>query len=60
MDQTQFWTTAIVFTLLGIYFGLQHNKKFITAATIDELIKTGYLKTKGIGRDLEILKHDES
>jgi hypothetical protein len=31
----------------------------VTAATIDSLIADGYLKTQGVGRDMEILKHTE-
>jgi hypothetical protein len=56
----EFFTVAIIYTVMGLYWGLTYNKKAITGATIDELIKTGYLKTRGTGKNLEILKHNES
>jgi len=60
MELYEFLTVAIIYTAIGLYWGLQYNKQIITGATIDELIKTGYLKTRGTGKDLEILKHNES
>lgn len=60
MELYEFLTVAVIYTVIGLYWGLQYNKQLITGATIDELIKTGYLKTRGTGKDLEILKHNES
>lgn len=54
-----YWITAIVFTCVGFSFGLGFNKEIITAATIEALIRQGYLKTRGSGENVQIVKHDE-
>ena len=59
MVDWMYWVTAVVFTVVGFTWGLQFNKEIITAATIDALIESGYLKTRGTGQNKEILKHDE-
>lgn len=60
MELSHFLVVAIIYTVIGLYWGITYNKKVITGATIDELIKSGYLKTRGTGKDLEILKYNES
>lgn len=51
--------TAVVFTLVGRYMSFRNHVHTITEATIDSLIKDGYLKTRGVGKNMEILKHEE-
>ena len=51
--------TAVVFTAVGRYMSFREHVTLITESTIDQLIKDGYLKTRGVGRDMEILKHTE-
>ena len=51
--------TAVVFTALGWYWGLQSNIKNVSEAVIDNLIEQNYLKTRGYGKDMEILKYTE-
>lgn len=60
-DPTTWWLfgTAIVFTFVGRYIGFRNNISVITESTINHLIEEGYLKTRGVGRDMEILKHTE-
>ena len=50
---------AVIFTAVGWYFGKKDQVTDIVAATIDSLIEDGYLKTRGVGREMEILKHTE-
>ena len=60
-NETVWWLfgTAVLFTFVGRYMAFKDNIQFITEATIDSLIEQGYLKTRGAGRDMEILKHTE-
>lgn len=51
--------TAVVFTVVGWFMATTHNVKNTIEATIDSLIKAGYLKTRGTGEDIEILKWRE-
>ena len=51
--------TAVVFTLVGRYMGFKDHVSAITEATIDSLIEEKYLKTRGHGENMEILKHTE-
>ncbi len=53
-----FWLfgTAVIFTLVGWAMGKKSSAYAIVASTIDRLIKDGYLKTRGTGTNLEILK----
>lgn len=54
------FVTAVVFTLFGYGVGKSRaNKEIVTVAistTIDSLIRDGYLRTRGTGDDMEILK----
>jgi hypothetical protein len=45
--------------MVGKYISFKNHVSIITEATIDQLIREGYLKTRGVGRDMEILKHTE-
>ena len=57
-----FWwllATAVIFTFVGRWMAFKNIVESVTAATIDSLIADGYLKTQGVGRDMEILKHTE-
>jgi hypothetical protein len=60
-DPMTLWlfVTAVVFTLVGRYLFFRDHIHTVTAAVIDSLIKDGYLKTRGVGRNQEILKHTE-
>jgi hypothetical protein len=60
-DPVTWWLfgTAVVFTMVGKYISFKNHVSIITEATIDQLIKEGYLKTRGTGKNMEILKHTE-
>ena len=51
--------TAIVFTALGYYMGQKSAVAEVAEAIIDALIADGYIKTRGKGADLTLLKHWE-
>lgn len=51
--------TALIFTAVGWFFGKKGQMQKIVELTIDSLIKDGYLKTRGTGKDIEILKWRE-
>jgi hypothetical protein len=51
--------TAVVFTLAGYSMGKKSTRTMVElaiATTIDNLIREGYLKTRGTGSQMEILK----
>lgn len=59
------FVTAVIFTVVGYSMGKQSVKGLVElaiGATIDSLIREGYLKTKGVGKNMEILKanHDKA
>lgn len=51
--------TAIIFTAVGWYWGIKASVLNISETVIDRLIEENYLKTRGVGRDMEILKWTE-
>lgn len=51
--------TAIIFTYVGWSWGVRMHGSTIVEATIDSLIDDGYLKTRGHGEDMIILKWTE-
>lgn len=51
--------TAVVFTGLGFYIGQQNAVSDIAEAIIDSLIEDGYIRTRGKGENLTLLKHWE-
>lgn len=51
--------TAVIFTLVGIRIGRKTYIKNTVEHTIDQLIKDGYLKTRGSGSEMVILKWQE-
>ena len=51
--------TAVIFTAVGWYWGLKSQAINVVESTIDALINDGYLKTRGTGKDLVILKWRE-
>jgi hypothetical protein len=64
MEQWMFWTTAVIFTAIGYFMGMREPPSFnqskrITQETIDTLIDMGYLKTRGLGEDTELVKWNE-
>jgi len=54
---------AVIFTAFGYRVGLKEQMKtsvdVIVATTIDSLIRDGYLRTRGSGPNIEILKVDD-
>jgi len=51
--------TALIFTVYGYVIGVKSNIHKMSEMVIDKLIKDGYLKTRGTGKNMEILKwHD--
>jgi hypothetical protein len=50
---------AVVFTVVGQFWGKRDEVEKIVASTVDSLIADGYLKTRGTGSSMEILKHEE-
>lgn len=46
-------------TGIGWYWGVKSKLFNVSETVIDSLIEQGYLKTRGYGRDMEILKHTE-
>ena len=51
--------TAVIFTGYGWWLGVKSNIKNISEAVIDSLIEQKYLKTRGHGENMEILKYTE-
>jgi hypothetical protein len=60
-NEMTYWLlgTAIAFTFLGRYTAYRDAIADVVSATIDSLIQDGYIKTKGEGENLELLKHWE-
>lgn len=46
-------------TYLGWKFGSKQSFDHIVELTLDKMIEDGYIKTKGTGENLELLKHWE-
>ena len=46
-------------TGVGWWWGIKSNAAKLAEMVIDGLIEDGYLKTRGRGDDMEILKHTE-
>ena len=57
----EFWlfVTAVIFTIVGYYWGLKASVTNISEAVIDSLIEQEFLKVRGTGKDMVILKHTE-
>jgi len=60
-NEMTYWLlgTAVIFTFVGRYTAYRDALEDVVAATIESLIDDGYIKTKGEGEDMEILKHWE-
>ena len=56
-------STAVIFTLVGWFWSINTTIKKLHAQliehTVDSLIEDGYIKTRGTGKDMVILKHWE-
>jgi hypothetical protein len=55
------FATAVIFTFVGYSMGKKSSRSLVElaiATTIDSLIRDGYLKTRGVGKNMEILKAD--
>jgi len=46
-------------TAFGWYMGTRSKLEDTTELVIDSLIEQNYLKTRGVGNDMKILKHTE-
>ena len=60
-NEMTYWLlcTAIVFTYVGRWMVYKDHLMDIVESTIDRLVEDGYIKTKGEGEKLELLKHWE-
>ena len=60
-NEMTYWLlgTAVIFTFVVRYTAYRDALEDVVAATIDSLIDDGYIKTKGEGEDMKILKHWE-
>tara|TARA_B100000902_G_C27230949_1_gene874791 strand:- start:669 stop:881 length:213 start_codon:yes stop_codon:yes gene_type:complete len=60
-NEVTYWLlgTALIFTFVGRHFQARKDMKDVVEATIDSLVLEGYLRTKGVGDKMEILKHWE-
>ena len=59
VNELWLFVTAVIFTVVGGAWGKRTSAEPIIAVTIDKLIDDGYLKTRGTGKDMQILKWDE-
>lgn len=51
--------TAVMFTYVGRVMSFRNHLEDVISATIESLIEEGYIRTKGEGEKLELLKHWE-
>ena len=52
--------TAVIFTMVGWWFGVTSNVREISGALIDKLIEDGYVRARTLPNgDIELLKHNE-
>ena len=60
-NETTWWLlgTAVLFTFVGRFMAFRDAVEDAVGSTIDSLIEQGYLKTRGVGRNMEIVKHTE-
>ena len=58
-DFTWLFFAYAVGTAFGWYMGFKGHVKNVSEAIIDRLIEQKYLKTRGYGDNMEILKHTE-
>ena len=61
LGYAQLWLfiTAVIFTLVGFFWGASVKTDKAAAYVIDTLIKEGYLRTRGTGPNAKILKYWE-
>jgi hypothetical protein len=52
--------TAIIFTFVGRQMTKREHMENVIEHVLDTLIKDGYLKSKGEGKNTELLKYNES
>jgi len=60
-NDTTYWLlgTAIIFTFVGRYMAMKALLGAVIESTIETLIDDGYIKTKGSGENIELIKHSE-
>lgn len=51
--------TAVIFTSVGWYWGVKSSVVNVSEAVIDSLIEQGFLKTTGVGKDMEVVPWKE-
>lgn len=59
MVDWMYWVTAVVFTVFGFFCSLSFSKKLMVQMTIDSLIDQGFIKTRGEGENIQLVKYDE-
>jgi hypothetical protein len=59
MSTMQFFICGMVFTIFGYYWGYQQNIIKVVQKTIDHLIDDGFIRTRTIDGEIEMLKHWE-
>ena len=61
LGYAQLWLffTAVTFTMVGFFWGASIKTDKAAAHVIDTLIKEGYLRTRGSGDQMKILKYWE-
>ena len=59
INELWLFITAVVFTFVGKYMTMRSTIEEISSAVLDKLIEDGYIRTKGSGKNMEILKYWE-
>jgi hypothetical protein len=60
INELWLFITAVVFTFVGKYMTMRSTVEEISETVLDKLIEDGYIKTKGSGKNMEILKYWEN
>jgi hypothetical protein len=60
INELWLFITAVVFTFVGKYITMRSTVEEISETVLDKLIEDGYIKTKGSGKNMEILKYWEN
>lgn len=60
MSTWQFFVCGAVFTLIGMYWGYQSKLEKIVEKVIDNLIEQGFIRTRKVNGEIELLKHWEN
>jgi len=58
-DVAWLFLAYVLGTGIGWYWGIKSNVMNISEAVIDSLIEQEFLKVRGSGKDMEIIKHTD-